>query len=238
MEDDEEATIQTLNAYRNSMTSLIQQHRGRVVDTTGDNLMAEFNSAVDAVRSAVEIQREFAERNADLSAERKMEFRIGINVGDVIEEENRIYGDGVNIAARVETMAAAGGICLSGSTYDQVASRLGLEYENLGVHHLKNISAPIRVFQVAMETDSSGGFSPEEYTNLPLPDKPSIAVLPFHNMSGEAEQEYFSDGITEDIITALSRSPWLFVISRNSSFAFRGCGGNISESGIIGFDIV
>ena len=222
MEDNEEATIQTLNAYRNSMTSLVQHHRGRVVDTTGDNLMAEFNSAVDAVSSAVEIQREFAERNADLSSERKMEFRIGINVGDVIEEENRIYGDGVNIAARVETMAEAGGICISGGTYDQVANRIELEYENLGVHHVKNISMPIRVFRVIMETDSSRGLSPEEYTNLPLPDKPSIAVLPFNNMSGETEQEYFSDGITEDIITALSRSPWLFVISRNSSFAFRG----------------
>jgi adenylate cyclase len=222
MEDNEETTIQTLNAYRNSMTSLIQQHRGRVVDSTGDNLMAEFNSAVDAVNCAVEIQRELAERNADLSSKRKMEFRIGINVGDVIEEENRIYGDGVNIAARLETMAEAGGICISGGTYDQVANRLGLEYENLGVHHVKNISTPIRVFRVIMEIDSSRGLSPEEYTNLPLPDKPSIAVLPFNNMSGESEQEYFSDGITEDIITALSRSPWLFVISRNSSFAFRG----------------
>lgn len=221
MEDNEEATIQTLNAYRNSMTSLIQQHRGRVVDSTGDNLMAEFNSAVDTVNSAVKIQREFAERNADLSSKRKMEFRIGINVGDVIEEKNRIYGDGVNIAARLETMADAGGICISGGTYDQVASRLGLEYENLGVHHVKNISTPIRVFRVIMEIDSSSGLSPEEYTRLPLPDKPSIAVLPFNNMSGEIEQEYFSDGITEDIITALSRSPWLFVISRNSSFAFR-----------------
>jgi TolB-like protein/Tfp pilus assembly protein PilF len=151
-----------------------------------------------------------------------MKFRIGINLGDVIEEEGRIYGDGINIAARVETMADAGGICISGSAYDQVANKLGLGYENLGEHKVKNINTPIRVFRIKTDTDLSKDIDSEEQATLPLPDKPSIAVLPFNNMSGDSEQEYFSDGITEDIITALSRSPWLFVISRNSSFTYRG----------------
>jgi adenylate cyclase len=148
MENNEEATIHTLNTCRNSMSTLIQQYRGRVVDTTGDNLLAEFTSAVDAVNCAVEIQRDLAERNAELSHERKMEFRIGVNVGDVVEEEDRIYGEGVNIAARVESMAEAGGICISGLTYDQVANKLELEYEYLGEHQVKNISTPVRVYRV------------------------------------------------------------------------------------------
>jgi TolB-like protein len=151
-----------------------------------------------------------------------MEFRIGINLGDVIVEGDRIYGDGVNIAARVEGMSQAGGICISGTAYDQVSNKLGLEYENLGEHQVKNISTPIRVYRVVMETDLSERLVSKAHDSFPLPDKPSIAVLPFNNMSGDSEQEYFSDGITEDIITALSRSPWLFVISRNSSFTYRG----------------
>ncbi len=219
MDDDEEATIRTLNSYRTAMSDLIQQYRGRVVDTTGDNLMAEFTSVVDAVNCAVEIQRELAKRNAELPYNRKMEFRVGVNLGDVIEEEGRIYGDGVNIAARVESMAEAGGICITGRAYDQVENKLGLEYAYLGEHQVKNIRRPIRVYRVALE--SLSGVS-EEDAVLPFPDKPSIAVLPFDNMSGDAEQKYFSDGITEEIITALSRSPWLFVISRNSSFAYQG----------------
>jgi TolB-like protein/Tfp pilus assembly protein PilF len=151
-----------------------------------------------------------------------MEFRIGINLGDVIEEEGRIYGDGINIAARVESMADAGGICISGRAYDQVANKLGLGYESLGEYQVKNIKTPIRVFRIKKDADLSEGIDSDEQSSLPLPDKPSIAVLPFNNMSGDSEQEYFSDGITEDIITALSRSPWLFVISRNSSFTYRG----------------
>jgi adenylate cyclase len=222
MDDNEEATVGTLKTYRSAMTDLIQQFRGRVVDTTGDNVLAEFSSVVDAVNCAVEIQRDLAERNAELPYNRKMEFRIGVNLGDVIEEENRIYGDGVNIAARMESMAEAGGICISGRVYDQVANKLGLEYTDLGEHKVKNISTPIRVYRVMIQPDVSERFNPEEDATLPLPDKPSIAVLPFNNMSGDSEQEYFSDGITEDIITALSRSPWLFVIARNSSFAYRG----------------
>jgi adenylate cyclase len=222
MENNEDATIKTLNTNRNSMATLIQQYRGRVVDMTGDNLMAEFVSAVDAVNCAVKIQQELAERNTELPYERKMEFRIGVNVGDVVEEKDRIYGEGVNIAARVESMAEAGGICVSGRAYDQVANKLELEYEHLGEHQVKNISTPIRIYRVIIATELTKGLFSEEHAALPIPDKPSIAVLPFNNMSGDNEQEYFSDGITEDIITALSRSPWLFVIARNSSFTYRG----------------
>ena len=222
MGEDEEATIRTLTTYRNAIAKLVQQYRGRVVDSPGDNILSEFTSAVDAVNCAVEIQRELAERNAGLPYNRKMEFRIGVNVGDVVQEDERIYGDGVNIAARVEGMSQAGGICISGRAYDQVLNKLGLEYENLGEHQVKNISTPIRVYRVIMETELPERLASEGHDALPLPDKPSIAVLPFNNMSGDSEQEYFSDGITEDIITALSRSPWLFVISRNSSFTYRG----------------
>ena len=222
MGDDEEATVRTLTSYRTAITDLVQQFRGRVVDTPGDNLLAEFTSVVDAVNCAVEIQRDLAERNAELPDNRKMEFRIGVNLGDVIEEEGRIYGDGINIAARVESLSEAGGVCISGGAYDQVANKLGLEYKGLGEHMVKNIGTPIRIYRVIMETNISEKFPREEHAALPLPDKPSIAVLAFNNMSGDSEQEYFSDGITDDIITALSRSPWLFVIARNSSFAYRG----------------
>jgi adenylate cyclase len=219
MDDDEEATVRKLSTYRTAIADLVQQFRGRIVDTPGDNILAEFTSVVDAVNCGVEIQRELAERNAALPYNRKMKFRIGVNLGDVIEEEGRIYGDGVNIAARVESIAAAGGICISGRAYDQVENKLGLEYTYLGGHQVKNIRKPIRIYRVVIE--SVGALS-EENAVLPFPDKPSIAVLPFDNMSGDSEQKYFSDGITEEIITALSRSPWLFVISRNSSFAYQG----------------
>jgi adenylate cyclase len=221
MDDDEEATVRTLTTYRSAIKNLVQQFRGRIVDTPGDNILADFTSVVDAVNCAVEIQRDLAERNAELPYNRQMQFRIGVNLGDVIEEEGRIYGDGVNIAARVESLSEAGGICISGRVYDQVANKLGLEYENLGEHQVKNITMPIRIFRVLVKNDLSERLAFEEHTALPLPDKPSIAILPFNNMSGDSEQEYFSDGITEDIITALSRSPWLFVVSRNSSFAYR-----------------
>jgi len=156
MDDSEEATIRTLTDYREAMRNLIQQHRGRVVDTAGDNLLAEFTSAVDAVNCSVEIQRELAERNAELSDDRKMEFRIGVNVGDVVEEEDRIYGDGVNIAARVEGLSEAGGICITGRAYDQVKNKLELGYEYLGEHCVKNISEPVRVYKVLMEPEAVG----------------------------------------------------------------------------------
>jgi adenylate cyclase len=156
MDDDEKATIQTLNSYRNSMTTIIEQHRGRVVDTTGDNLLAEFTSVVDAVTCSVEIQRKLDELNQELPSDRKMKFRIGINVGDVVEEDGRIYGDGVNIAARVEGMAEAGGICITGRAYDQVKNKLELGYEFIGEHSVKNIAEPVRVYKVLMEPEAAG----------------------------------------------------------------------------------
>jgi adenylate cyclase len=263
MEDNEEATIQTLNTYRNSMSTLIQQYRGRVVDTTGDNLMAEFSSVVDAVKCAVKAQKEMGERNAELPENRRMLFRIGVNLGDIVEEGDRIYGDGVNIAARLEGMAEAGGICISRTAYGQVKNRLELGYEYLGEHSVKNISEQVHIYRVLMEPEAVGkvigekrkakrwmavamalilligvgGLAgwylyieqtkriepvSEEKMAFPLPDKPSIAVLPFVNISGNPEQEYFSDGITEQIITALSKSPDLFVISRSSTFTYKG----------------
>jgi TolB-like protein/Tfp pilus assembly protein PilF len=219
MDDNEEATIRTLNEYRTSITSLIQQHRGRVVDAIGDNLLAEFTSAVDAVNCSVATQMDLAERNAKLPYERKMEFRIGVNVGDVIDEGGRIYGDGVNIAARLESLAEAGGICISGRVYDQVENKLDLAYSYLGEQKVKNITRPIRIYVVRIGSDVTKS---EVGRKHDPPAKPSIAVLPFLNMSGDVDQEYFSDGITEDIITALSRFRWFFVIARNSSFIYKG----------------
>jgi TolB-like protein/class 3 adenylate cyclase len=265
MGDDEEATVRTIKSYRAVFNDLAQQYRGRIVDSPGDNILAEFNSVVDAVNCAVEIQRELAERNAELADHRKMAFRIGVNLGDVIEEEGRIYGDGVNIAARVESLAEPGGICISGRAYDQVENKLGLNYEDLGEHQVKNIARPIKVYRVlsypgaaahrvvqAKETLEQkwrkiaipaavvvllfaalgiwqfymrrAPVQPASVEKMafPLPDKPSIAVLPFDNLSGDPEQEYFSDGITEEIITTLSKSDKLFVIAQNSMFTYKG----------------
>jgi TolB-like protein/class 3 adenylate cyclase len=268
MGNDEETTIRTLNDYRTAISNLVKHHRGRVVDTTGDNLMAEFASAVDAVKCSVEIQRDLAERNTQLRYDRRMEFRIGVNVGDVVEEEKRIYGDGVNIAARVETLADAGGICISGRVYDQVENKFDFKYEFLGEKEVKNIARPIRVYRVlsypgaaayrVLEAKKAAGkiwrnifisvvcillggaliaaiwyfylippptlteIATEQTPKLDLPDLPSIAVLPFVNVGGEAEQEYFSDGMTDDLITDLSKISGLFVIARNSVFTYKG----------------
>jgi adenylate cyclase len=223
---DEEATVRTLQAYKEVMASSIQHHRGRVVGTAGDSVLAEFASVVDAVQCAVEIQQVLRAKNAMLPENRRMEFRIGINLGDVIEEGDSIYGDGVNIAARLEGLAEVGGICISESAYQQIENKLPLRYDYLGEHEVKNIAKPVRVYRaqiesVAMAQRFSEVASKERMT-LPLPDKPSIAVLPFANMSGDPEQEYFSDGITEDVITALSRFRWFFVIARNSTFTYKG----------------
>ena len=236
MGEDEEWTLRTLNAYKEVMRSLIQQHRGRVVDATGDNLMAEFASVVDAVQCGVEIQQVLRAKNALLPENRRMQFRIGINLGDVIEERDSIYGDGVNIAARLEGLAEAGGICISGSAYEQIENKLPLRYDYLGEHQVKNIAKPVRVYRAQIEAEAvpsqvRGEKRPERKRlsravlagmAFPLPDKPSIAVLSFVNMSADPEQEYFSDGITEDIITNLSKVSGLLVISRNSSFLYKG----------------
>ncbi len=230
MGEDEIATIRTLTAYRAVMATLIQRHRGRVVDSPGDNLLAEFASVLDAVQCAVEIQQELKLRNADLPAPRKMEFRIGINLGDVIVEGERIYGEGVNIAARLEGLAEAGGICISGTVYDQIENKLALGYKYLGKQVVKNIARPVQVYRVYMEPRATPLKASREAEGQPqpvqkgmeLPDKPSIAVLPFANLSGDPEQEYFSDGMTEDLITDLSKLSGLFVISRNSVFLYKG----------------
>ena len=313
MGEDEEWTVRTLNVYKDVMGNLIQQHRGRVVDATGDNLMAEFASVVDAVQCAVEIQQVLRAKNALLPENRRMEFRIGINLGDVIEEGERIYGDGVNIAARLEGLAEAGGICISGSAYEQIENKLPLRYDYLGEHEVKNIARPVRVYKAQIEPEAvpekkakprqwqmvtvglvvavivvvaafviwklyipptsekevtskekivapqtekpsvaispSAEVAPKEKVTpplpekvtksapppppqmevaskermaFPLPDKPSIAVLPSANMSGDPGQDFLVDGITENIITALSSLPQLFVIARNSTFIYKG----------------
>jgi TolB-like protein/class 3 adenylate cyclase len=213
---DEEGTLTALKAYRREVIDpKIAEHRGRIVKTTGDRALVEFASAVDAVRCAMEIQRAMTKRSAEIPEERRIEFRIGINVGDIIIDEGDIYGDGVNIAARLETLASPGAICLSDHAYQQIKGKLALEVSDMGEQQLKNIAQPVRVYGVRLDDAATR-------PALSLPDRPSIAVLPFQNMSGDPDQEYFADGMVEDIITALSRMPRLFVIARNSSFTFKG----------------
>ena len=219
MDDNEEATVRTLTSYRTAISDLVEQFRGRVVDSPGDNILAEFKSVVDSVNCAVEIQRELAKRNEELPDNRKMQFRIGVNLGDVIDDDRRIYGDGVNIAARIEALSEAGGICISRNVFEQVKNKLKLGYEYLGEHSIKNIPEPVKVHKILMETDIA---VPAKGEGLKVPEKPSVAVLPFDNISGDPEQEYFSDGITEEIITALSKIPKMFVIARNSTFTYKG----------------
>ena len=198
MGNDEVATIRTLTAYREVMTKLIEQHHGRVVDSPGDNLLAEFASAVDAVHSAVAIQQALKVRNTDLPAHRQMHYRIGINVGDVVVEGERLYGDGVNIAARLESLAEGGGISVSGTVYDQIANKVDVLCIYQGEHAVKNIVQPVRVYTVELDATAASTTGTAPSPELPLPDKPSIAVLPFTNMSNNPEQVYFSDGITDD----------------------------------------
>ena len=228
MGEDELATVRTLEAYREMMVEVIRNYNGRVVDSPGDNILAEFASVVDAVECTVEIQKELKAKNAELPENRRMAFRIGINLGDVIEESERIYGDGVNIAARIESLAEAGGICISRNVYDQVKGKLSLEYEYLGEHTVKNIAEPVGVYRIL--TESEGAVS-KTSKGFELPDKPSIAVLPFTNMSGDSKQEYIADGITENIIAFLSKISEMFVISRNSTFIYKGKPVKIQEIG-------
>jgi adenylate cyclase len=233
MEEDEVGTLRTLTAYRAATDALIEQHRGHIVGTAGDSLLAEFASPVEAVQCAVDIQQAFRSRNADLPPHRRMEFRIGINVGDVMVEGPQIYGDGVNIAARLEALAEGGGICISGTVYDQVENKLPLVYESLGEQPVKNIKKPVRMYRVRLagEAVAPPGREKDEVTlpSLTLPDKPSIAVLPFVNMSSDPEQEYFSDGMTEDLITDLSKLSGLFVSSRYSVFTYKGKAVKVQE---------
>ena len=227
---DEEGTLAALKACHHELIGpKVAEHRGRIVKTTGDGALIEFASALDAARCAVEIQHEMATRNAAIAEERRLEFRIGINVGDIIIEDGDIFGDGVNIAARLEALASPGGICLSASAHEQVRDRLDIAFEDRGEHQVKNIARPVHIYAVARGA-SAGAPAPAAPT-LALPDKPSIAVLPFQNMSGDPEQDYFADGMVEEIITALSRIRWLFVIARNSTFTYKGQATDIKRVG-------
>jgi TolB-like protein/class 3 adenylate cyclase/cytochrome c-type biogenesis protein CcmH/NrfG len=276
MAEDEVGTVRTLSAYREQMDVLIREHRGRTVDTPGDNLLAEFASATDAVQCAVAIQRVLRARNAGLVEERRMQFRVGVHLGEVMVEGNRIYGDGVNIAARLEGLASAGGVCLSATVHDQVRNKLDIDFDDVGDHSVKNIPDQVHVYAVQLGSDSggaaprarprgasrrlrTGGIAAAVFVlaavalwmartpllglaieavglsgppeNPPLPDRASVVVLPFTNMSGDPEQEYFSDGITEDLTTELSRNPFLFVIGRSSAFTYKGRPVKIADVG-------
>jgi class 3 adenylate cyclase len=213
---DEVGTLRTLTAYRVIIDRLIASHRGRIFNTPGDSLVADFASAVDAVQCAVEVQEVIGKENVDRPVAEQMRYRIGIHVGDIIVQGDNLFGDAVNIAARLEALAEPGGICVSGTAHDHMGTKLPLAFTDLGPQQVKNIPQPIRVFRVRSET--SPAVNPGMGSSLPLPDQPSIAVLPFQNMSGDPEQEYFADGMVEEIITALSRIRWLFVIARNSSY--------------------
>ncbi len=235
---DEEGTLARLKAVRKAIVDpAIASHRGHIVKTTGDGMLIEFASAVDAVRSAVEIQRSMAEQNAAVPPDQRIEFRIGTHVGDVIFDDNDIFGDGVNIAARLEGIAEPGGVCMSDDAYRQVRGKVDIAFEDMGPQNLKNITEPMRAWRLKMSASASAATStkpPVKFTQtqaLALPDKPSIAVLPFQNMSGDPEQEYFADGMVEDIITALSRFRSLFVIARNSSFTYKGQAVDVKQAG-------
>src|SRR6266446_3124984 len=276
MGEDKEATLRTLSSYRKLIDLLIEQHRGRFVNSAGDSVLAEFASVVNAVQCAVEIQTTLKAENTSLRPERRMEFRIGVNLGDVMVDGEQIYGDGVNVAARLESLADPGGICISRTVHENVRNKLALNYEDLGEQAVKNIAEPVRVFRVLLEGGAatptrttpraarkyvrrgifsvaglaiiaatiifvqhlslrpptpSASIPPAQPPALPLPDTPSIAVLPFTNMSGDRNQEYFSDGITDDLITALSRLPDLFVIARTSTFIYKGKAAKVQDIG-------
>ncbi len=227
---DEEGTLRTLSAYLEVIDGLVAVHRGRVFGSAGDSVIAEFASPVEAVRCAAEVQQELAKRNADVPEDRRMAFRIGVNLGDVVVEGDNLLGDGVNVAARLQELADPGGIYVSDDIHRHVDGKVGLSFADLGDQSLKNIDTPVRVHRVESRDAGLGGATaPSE--RLPLPDKPSIAVLPFDNLSGDPDQRYFADGIVEDIITELSHYSWLLVIARNTTFTFTGTSVDIKEVG-------
>ena len=225
MGGDDEGTLARLKTDReNLIDPKIKKHRGRVIKIIGDGMLVEFASVVDAVRCAVEIQTEMVERNRAQPEDKRIEFRVGINVGDVIVDGSDIYGDGVNVAARLEGLAEPGGICVSGRVQEDVQGKVDVTFEDIGDRQLKNIARPVRVYRVRLNVTAAKAA-------LALPDKPSIAVMPFNNMSGDPEQDYFADGMVEEITTALSRIHWLFVIARNSSFTYKGRAVDVKQVG-------
>lgn len=230
MAEDEAATVKTIASYREIMAALIKQHRGRVVDSPGDNLLAEFPSVVDAVQCAVAVQNEIQTRNAELAENRRMEFRIGINIGEIIDDDGRLYGDGVNVAARLEGLAQPGGVCVSAKVYDEVRGKVEIRFEDLGPQDMKNIAEPVRAYRLILDDTWSIAID----VSAPVPGfsgRPAIAVLPFDNMSVDPDQEYFADGIAEDILTRLAMWRWIPVIARNSSFTFKGRAVDVKEVG-------
>jgi adenylate cyclase len=234
MGQDEVGTLRTLTAYRAIIDRLIASHRGRIFNTAGDSILADFASAVDAVQCAVEVQDAISKANADRPACEQMRFRIGVHVGDIIVQGTNLFGDAVNIAARLEALAEPGGICVSGAVRDHIGTKLLVEFTHLGPQQVKNITQPIKAYRISRETSPTA--ASVVGVSLPLPDKPSIAVLPFANISGDPEQEYFADGMVEEIITALSRIRWLFVIwlfviARNSSFTYKGQAIDVKQVG-------
>ncbi len=231
MSIDEVGTLRTLTAYRQTMDGLIAQHRGRVANTAGDSVLAEFPSVVDAVECAVQVQDVLAKVNETIPKDHRLQFRIGVHVGDVIIQGGDLFGDGVNVAARLQTLAKPGGVCLSGEAHQYARKVLALNFADLGPQQVKNLDEPVRAYAVVPATGAGLSSRREQPQSLPLPAKPSIAVLPFTNMSGDPEQEYFVDGIVEDVITALSRVKTFFVIARNSSFTYKGRAVDIKQAG-------
>jgi len=225
---DDARTVRDLKGHQAIVLPMIGGFDGRVIDTAGDGVLAEFASVVNAVECAVAIQSKMAERNAAIEPNKRMQFRIGVNIGDVIYDEVRIYGDGINVAARLEGIAEPGGISISEDAWRQVLGKVAANFIDLGEQSLKNIARPVRVYRVQV---GKKGVTPPTVATLSLPDRPSIAVLPFQNIGGDPEQEYFADGIVEDIITALARMPWLFVIARNSSFTYKGRAVDLKQVG-------
>ena len=229
--EDEDGTHRTLRTYLDLIASSIESHDGRVVHYAGDAVLADFSTVVDALSCAAAIQGDLKQRNSDVPDDRKVQFRIGVNLGDVIIDQEEIYGDGVNVAARLEALADPAGICISDSVRTAVGNKLNLDYENLGKQEVKNISEPVEAYRVVMKAEEKATTTPPESPALELPEEPSIAVLPFQNMSGDPEQEYFSDGITEDIITALSRISGLLVVARNSTMVYKGKAVDVKQVG-------